>query len=36
LATACPAGGTCTCILMVRERCTNRCIDLADGSGQCE
>jgi hypothetical protein len=36
LATACPAGGSCTCILMLKERCTNRCTDLSDGSGQCE
>lgn len=36
LATACPAGGTCTCKLMFREQCTNRCVDLPDGSGQCE
>ena len=36
LATACPAGGTCTCILMLREQCANRCVDHPDGSGECD
>ncbi|MBN2574822.1 MAG: hypothetical protein JXP73_09675 [Deltaproteobacteria bacterium] len=36
LAVACSVDYGCTCVLMVEEQCANRCIDLPDGSGQCE
>jgi hypothetical protein len=36
VAAACSVQKGCNCILDVKERCTNRCIDLPDGFTRCE